>query len=455
MQRVRLALFLGVLLLADIHAASAQMGFFGASDAPEETVTMFPWRREKFLEPTLGLSLIERQLRFLSGISTDGLTRSFVFSLEGRIRTGIFGLYRPDVDQLYDVLRVVRFIRYRPPPDVKLHLRLGPLTRVKVGTGHLVNFYQSTTAWDARRVGLEAALFLPFLQIAAFTDDVRFERLTGVSFQIRPLFALLSAHPLLRQLELGIHIAADKLFTQKAAERLVGYHVELRTNLLQPGSDFFFSPYLSFARYLQYGSGIGIGLLTGSPNLGDAVRFHAQLTLYYNSRDFIPGYFNSFYMVQNRLERIVDANTYFDTGELRPVGTLLHESRGGADLLHEIRILFFDQFELWHQFKRHYGSQPLSEYHLRIFLYPRRQNRLRFFFIFHRAGLTSFFSIFSKLRNQNTQALGISYRYRGNLWLTMETRYTYRETGRDTEEGKTYFVVQRRFEPRVSLRMRF
>ncbi len=454
MRKASLFACMGILCLISPYLALAQMGFYGSSDAPEETVTIFPWRREKFFSPTLGLSLIERQLRFLTGLSAEGLTRSFVFSLEGRIRTGIFGLYRPDVDEPYDLLRLVQFVRYRPPFRLPFYLRLGPITRMKAGSGHLVNFYQSTTAWDERRIGVEAALFFPFLEVGAFTDDVRFQRVTGLSFQVRPFFALPSMNPLIRQVALGIHMAADHLFTPDARRRLAGYHVEIQTNLLEPGTDFYLMPYLTYARYLQHGGGIGIGLLTGNPNLGDVLRIHAQLTLYYNGRGFIPGYINAFYMVQNAQERIIDAETYFTTGEQRPVGTLLNEARGGADLLHEFRMLIFDRFEWWHQFKRHYGSQRLSEYHLRIFLYPRRQPRLRVAFEFHRTGLTSFFSIFSKLKNQNTQALSLSYRYRGNLRLTMETRYTYRRATRDSE-GHRYFIVQRRFEPRFSLHLRF
>jgi len=439
-----------VLMEAWIPLAHAQFPAFGSADDPREVITAYWWSREHFIIPQNGLSLIERQLRIAIGVQAEGTARSFIYRWKGIVRTGIFGFYRPDTDEWYDGIRTIRFIRYRPPEDVPFYLRIGGISRMRFGSGHLVNFYSSIVSWDKRTIGIETAFTYPELQIGYFTDDLRVNRVMGLYLSLLPLARIKPLSPLWQSLEIHFASASDRTSVGRG-HRLTGYHTEASINLLDPSTGFFFRPYFSFAKFISYGSGIAIGLRTGSANLSDAVRLHLQLTLFYNSRYFIPGYFNTFYRINNGVERIIDADTYISHGRFRPIGITLEEARGGSDLLHELRVLFFGRFELWYQFKRHYGTQKLSSFHFFFFLYPRGDNRLRFEWNLHRTGLTSFLSIFSKLRNQHTLKFAIAYRYRGNLWLSLATRYTYRPV----QENSRYFIVQRRFEPMVSLRIRF
>jgi hypothetical protein len=152
-----LLLWLTLLLAASAGTSGAQPMRFGSADDPGEQLQRDWWKRESTLDVMGGLSLIAAQWRTSTNVSLDLVTRSLTARLGGTLRTGLYGTYRPDFDEPYDLLRLASFVRYNPPPRnlSSFHFRGGPLRRLRLGTGHLVNFYNTTAAWDDRTFGVE------------------------------------------------------------------------------------------------------------------------------------------------------------------------------------------------------------------------------------------------------------------------------------------------------------
>ncbi|HEX7070209.1 MAG TPA: hypothetical protein VF190_05370, partial [Rhodothermales bacterium] len=148
-----------------------------------------------------------------------------------------------------------------------------------------------------------------------------------------------------------------------------------------------------------------------------------------NSRDYLEG------------ERIID-----------PVGSLIEHGVGGSDLVTELRLLFFERFEFWYYFRRHYGVLPLSEYHLRLFMSA--ADRFRVDLGLDRGGLTGFFSLFKKLNDQTALVFNVDYHVGGHMWVFLRSRYTF-ERVFESETGVVYYLVQRRFEPLGGFRVTF
>ncbi|MEX1055724.1 MAG: hypothetical protein WED81_06820, partial [Rhodothermales bacterium] len=125
---------------------------------------------------------------------------------------------------------------------------------------------------------------------------------------------------------------------------------------------------------------------------------------------------------------------------------------GGNDLETELRVLIFERFELWYFFRRHYGTQSLGEYHLRLFY--NQPGRLRINVGMDRGGLKSVLSLFNSLGNQSALVFGTDYRLLGPFWVFIHARYTFEEAG-TTEGGTKHYLVQRRFEPFTGMRIDF
>src|SRR5690606_11444756 len=157
-------------------------------------------------------------------------------------------------------------------------------------------------------------------------------------------------------------------------------------------------------------------------------RFRLRLALYYNGRSFIPGYIGSFYAVNNPGARIVQAADYLEGNRtVDYAGVALSEAAGGNDLETELRLLVFERLEFWYYFRRHYGTQHLSEYHLRLFL--RATDKLRLDTGIDRGGLLGFLTLFNDLNDQTALVFGLDYRIAGPFWTFIRSRYTYERVG--------------------------
>lgn len=370
--------------------------------------------------------------------------------LDGSLRGGIYGRYEPDSDELYDLLRLIEFARYTPPARSNLYLRVGHIERMRLGTGHLVNFFNSRVAWDERTVGVEAMYSRAFVDVSGFTDNVLANGVMGGRLALRPLFWQGDVRT--RSFTIGLSYVTDVHTRTAQTLGVTAYNVDMSFNALTSG-EIRLVPYSSFAWYPEFGSGIGFGANVEADNFIDLARFRLRLALNYNGREFIPGYIGSFYQISNPAARIVDSQKYLEGGRaVEYEGVELKDAVGGNDFETEFRLLLFERFEFWYYFRRHYGSQRLSEYHLRLFFH--QPNRLRINVGMDRGGLLGIFSLFNTLGDQTALAFGTDYRLAGPFWVFVHARYTFEKVGVG-DDGRERYLVQRRFEPFTGIRFDF
>lgn len=450
-QRIPRGAFLLLALLMPVApAVLSQPIDFGSSDDPRERLQEVWWRFQSSIDLNGGLSLISDHWRGGVNASANVVTPAFTARMSGTLRGGIYGAYEPDTDEWYDLIRTVEFARVNASPRSRLYARVGPIRRMRLGTGHVVNFFNSSIAWDERTVGAEAAYSRPLMDVAAFADNVLINGVVGGRAAVRPLFW--SEDLRTRSLELGLNYVTDLRTRSSESQGLTAFNADMRFNAAESG-DIRFVPFASFAWYPEYGSGIGFGAQIESDNFIDLARFRLKIALYYNGRQFIPGYVGSFYQVNNPLARILNSERYL-TGDrtINFEGIALANANGGNDFETELRLLFFERFELWYYFRRHYGSHSLGEYHLRVFF--NQPNRMRINVGMDRGGLLGFFSLFNDLGDQTALVFGTDYRVAGPFWVFLHARYSFERAG-VADDGTTMFLVQRRFEPFTGIRLNF
>lgn len=449
---LRVLLLLAAVLLAVGTSARAQPATFGAADDPAEQLRRFWWQRETSVSVGGGVSLIGPQWRGLASVSLTTVTRTFTAHLDGTLRGGLYGSYAPDTDETYDLARLVRFVRYNAPAGAPVYLRAGPLHGMRLGTGHVVNFFASDAAWDERTVGLEGAVESRFASLAGFTDDARFGGVMGGRLALRPL--AFSANRRAQSLTVGASAITDRALRPAAAPDSIAALTAVAADVAFDVLDFggiALTPFASFATYTNYGHGVSAGLDLASANFIDLARFRLRLAYYRSTDRFLPGYVGALYTVNSPLARIVDADDFFEDNAAEELeGTPLQTVEAGNGLQTELRLLLFGQLELRSAFYRHYGPQNLSIYHLRLFVQAGEQTRLDL--SVDRTGLGDLFRLFDPLDDETLLSLGLSYGILRNVVADVRARYTFERLD-DAPGGAPRFLPERRFEPTLRLRI--
>ncbi len=430
-------------------AARAQTPvFFGSSDDPREHEQRFWWERDQVLDVMGGFSLIGAQWRTATGFALNVATRPFTARFSGALRAGIYGTYRPDIDEAYDALRLVEYVRLPLQPRSRFYLRAGPIERMRLGTGHVVDFFNSRVAWDERTVGVETMWRTRPLEAAVFTDNVLLDGVTGARVALSPLFFARNYRA--RSLQLGFNYTTDLAPRPPGVPRLTAYNLDARFDAFRSGA-LTLSPFVSVAWFDGFGNGLFFGADLHSENFIDLARFRFRLALQYNSKRFIPSYFDAFYTVNNLHARILRTEDVGDAAGETFAGVALGDADGGNDIVTELRLYLFSGFEFWYAFRRHYGSQALSTYHLRLYL---RARRFSLYIGQDRGGLRSFFSLLNDLGDQSALVFRTDYRFFRHFRIYVRARYTYERIG-DGADGTERYLVQRRFEPLTGIRMTF
>lgn len=428
-----------------VSPASAQPAPFGSADDPAERVDRLLWTNNNTLDLLAGFSLIGPTWRSATSVATNISTRNLSARFHSTFRAGIDGRYGPDYDEFYDLLRQIDFIRLKVQSRRPLYFRIGPTSRIRLGSGHLVNFFNSTVAWEERTIGGEFMWRSRVVTVSGFTDNIVPEGVIGGRVAIRPL--LRSSDERARTFEIGVNYVTDIAEGSLGNPALSGYNVDVSFAAALVG-EAMLRPFATLAVLDQGGGGLGFGIDFMSENFVDVARFNIRMAMYYNSPDFRPGYFGAFYQVDNPIARIQRSEDF--SPDSPTVGLLLNEIESGNDFETELRFVLFDRFELWYYFRRHFGEQSLSEYHLRLFF---QTEKLRAQVGQDRAGLRGYFTLFNDLGDQTALVFQTDYALRGKLWIVIRARYTYER--RDSIEGIQQYLVQRRFEPMAGLRIHF
>ena len=454
-----LTILLGLSVLTDSPAlpeATAQTASqsiaFGSADDPREHLQPVWWRRESFFYAMGGVSLIAAQWRGATNMTLGLVTRSMTARFIGTLRAGVLGEYEPDLDEPYDLVRLIDFARYNPPRHHRVHLRVGLIDRMRLGIGHVVNFYNSSVAWDERTVGTEFIWQGRSAEIAGFTDNVLFDGVVGGRVGLRPLSWTRARF--LNTALFGFNYVTDLAPRAPDIRRLESYNVDLQLDLFNSGT-IFFAPFASYAWYPAFGSGVALGADLYSDRFIDLLSFRFRLGLFYNGRRFIPGFVGAFYTVHNPQARLVKSGADLDALTNDDLaGVPLDRSRGANDLLTELKVVIFDGFEFWYYYRRHFGIQRLGELHLRLFL--RTSDRWHLEVGIDRLGLGGFFTAFNDMDDQSTLVFGADYNMGGPFFVFLRARYSYERVDTDQDQDHAQrFLVQRRFEPLTGIRFRF
>ncbi len=429
--------------------AYAQPAPFGSSDDPLETPLPIFGRGPSAAGAYIGPAFVGSGWTLGVGADAEGRRGPLHGALAYSLHADDDGLYEPEVDELYDIARAVRYVRLEPAVGRPLYVRAGPLRRVELSTGHLMRGFGTWAAHDERALGVETSVAWGPVDAMAFIDDVRLNGVTGAQVAFAPL----AGAPDERMQTLQVTLAAVHDLGIETDSATTAFQADVRGDLVRLGG-IALSPWISYARFLHHGQSLGAGADVGSSDLVGTARVRLRLGLFGSSTEFIPGYFNPLYPVANVHDRIVEADGFYDADTTdSPLAAIpLDEARGGVDAVVEVRVLAFGQFEVYQHIRRHIGPGAQSAYAARVAFRPRDPAGVRLELLYERQGFKGILGLFGDLRDQNALVLDLDAPLPYGLRLSLRSRYGYRRLP-DADDGGRRFLVQRRFEPLVGIRM--
>ncbi len=404
-------------------------GEFGSMNRLSELRVEHHWQAHQQLNLMGGVSLIGAQWRGLALLNLDIARYSYTIRLHGSVRQGPLGRYAPDWDETYDFLR---FIRYARVQSGHRYARIGPIRDMRQGIGHIINYFGSSVSWDARTIGAELAWTKGIFEFSGFTADVLFNNLVGARARLDLPYTS----------KMGLNYA------NHYPTNLTAWSVDLQSELFETGR-IVFAPYVSYAWYTRYGDGLAFGADIRSLGFLDILSFRIRVGAFYNSRHFIPGYIGTLFSVNNSQSRIIRSGANIDNlGAGDFVGLPLQEARGVNDLLTEFELQIKDTFWIAYSWRRHYGAQRLSELYFRLFM--KRGDYFDLEVGVDRLGERTFGNVFTAFSEQSALLFATNLRIRGSIFLHTEARYTF-----EPIDPVPHYLVQRRFEPTLGVRVRF
>jgi len=358
------------------------------------------------------------------------------------------GVYAPERDELLDLARTVRYVRLEPAVGRRVYVRAGPLQRVELSTGHLVRGFGTWAAHDDRAPGIEASASAGAVDAMAFLEDVRLGGVAGAQLAFEPLRR--SGNPRLRAVRLALAAVHDAGPAGDSSTTAV--QADVRAEAARAGG-IALTPWVSYARFLNFGQSLGAGADLGSSELAGTARIRLRAGVFASSDGFQPGYFSPLYHVANVHDRVVEAYGHYDadTTAAPLAGIPLGDASGGADVVVELRVLAFGQFEVFQHLRRHIGAGAQSAYAARVAYSPRNPDGVRLDLLFERQGFKGVLGLFGDIGDQNALVLDLDAPLPYGLRLSLRSRYGYERLPDDAGGGRR-FLVQRRFEPLVGVR---
>ena len=426
MRHICLYSFLFLSVVCPFTKSRAQDGF-GAINSLSEKLVHQRWQTQNRFNALAGVSLIGAQWRGLVLLNWDFADYPFAGRLRGSMRQGPLGRYTPDWDEAYDLLRIIQFARIRTD---NLYVRLGPIKDMRLGIGHIVNHYNSSISWDMRTVGTELAWTGGPVEVSGFSSDVR----------LNDVFGGRASLELPYDSKLGIN------YTNHDRTDLTAWSIDLQVAVFETGR-IVFAPYASYAWYTRHGDGLAFGADVHSAGFLDLLSFKLRVGAFYNSRHFIPGYVGQLFAVSNSHNRIIRNEADLDDlAQDDFAGITLGEARGVNDLLTAFSLQIRESFWVEYSWRRHFGPQPLSELHFRLFV-----KRGPYFILevgVDRLGERTFLGIFNPFAEQSGLTFATTLHIRKAFFLHTEARYTF-----EPIESSPHYLVQKRFEPLVGIRV--
>ena len=287
---------------------------FAQQDNYEGNYHTYPLPGQGTFNGGFGLNWIDGKLyygiRLTPEVSFDnwgvGLDLQLDFDQQGNFR-------KENYNEFSDYLSIIRYVRYGLKND-PVYVKVGALDYYTLGHGSIIDNYNNSPTFDARRIGMVADIDYGKFGLESIYSNFFQAGLIGIRGYYRPFqFTSQADMPIIGKLELGATFASD--FNDKAgiisgrfdkvSRKFIPTVDDGSMNII--GLDFGFpilnaglldvSFYTDYSKIINFGSGIASGFRFDINAFGD-IRGYAKFERRFTFGKYLPSYFNSLYEVQ-------------------------------------------------------------------------------------------------------------------------------------------------------------
>jgi hypothetical protein len=273
----------------------------------------YPLQDQGYITGGLGVNWIDGQpyyrFSFRPEVSFDnfgvGLDLNLDFDSNGKLRTENF-------NEFTDYLSIIRYVRYGLKND-PIFVKLGALDYYTLGHGTIIQQYNNSPTYDARRIGLVADIDFGKFGLESIYGNFAQSGVFGLRAYVRPLqFSAAGEFPIIGNFEIGTSYVTD---FSKYARVDSGYFdqsgkfliAEDRGSLTILGIDAGFpivkssvtaiTLYVDYNKIVDFGSGVATGIKFDFDGLG-LLSISAKFERRFNDVKYSPSYFNSLYEIE-------------------------------------------------------------------------------------------------------------------------------------------------------------
>lgn len=234
-----------------------------------------------------------------------GLDLNLDFDSEGNLR-------KENFNEFTDYLSIIRYVRYGLKND-PVFIKLGALDYYTLGHGTIMQHYNNSPTYDARRIGLVADIDFGNFGFESIYGNFAQAGIFGMRGYVRPLqFSDAGSIPIIGNLEFGASYVTDfneyarvdsGIFDQSGKFKVIkdgGSLAILGVDIGLPiikSSVTTITLYLDYNKIIDFGSGVATGVKFDFDGLG-LISASAKLERRFNNGKYLPSYFNSLYEIE-------------------------------------------------------------------------------------------------------------------------------------------------------------
>lgn len=301
-----------------------------------------------------------------------GLDLNLEFDSSGALR-------KENFNEFSDYMSIIRYVRYGKEFDT-VYVKLGALDYVTIGHGSIINSYNNSPTFDARRTGLQLNLNYGKVGLQSLYGNFGQAGVVGLRPYVKPLqFTTLTDLPVFNNIEVGFTYVAD--FDKYA--RVDYYYGPSLAILPTPGPTLVgngtiqvigadiglpiirgaiagLDLYADVVKIIDFGSGSAAGALLRLDGI-PLVNMQARLERRFNRPQYLPSYFNSFYELERFNQSIVTAKSL----------TLRNSTAYSKGVYGDLLVRIINTFEIYGSYERLDDVPRSGDLHIWTELSPR------------------------------------------------------------------------------------
>lgn len=355
---------------------------------------------------------------------------------------GGFKFRKEGWDKGAGILRMIRYLRWGVKHD-PLYIRVGSLQTATLGHGFIMGYYTNEANYDQRKIGLAFDVDFDKFGFETVTSNLGRVEVIGGRLYYRPLST--TGIPVLKNLEMGATYVTDIDPDNKRStnDGIAEVGADLGLPVIK-SPVFNTTVYADYAKILEHGDGMAVGIKAGIPNILGMLAIYAKLEKRFLNDEFLPNYYNALY----EFERVEGNYHYSENSPFLSKADALKNIQKTEGIFGELAGHILGKIRLAGNYQHLNGRKYSGILHLEarsLDLIP----GVRLLYAYDKVGIETFTDI-RTLDYHSVATAEIGYRTYKFIYISLQYRWNF-----VFDEESNSYKPQERFQPKITFSYAF